>query len=99
MFGWSDTHIMNMPASRFFCMLNSGRKITDRINNTHYLNMCDVNSIAIGNNEYFEQVRKNFYYKAIGKTEALKGKRALDPEDPIAVKTIESFFKVAQRVN
>lgn len=64
------------------------------------MNLCDVQSISIGNVEHYENIRKGFYYRSIGREDIMdRGKKALNPTDPFTVQTIQSLFDVAAGLN
>ena len=87
-----------MPASRFFALLASGRKISRMKAAEEHVAKCDIASISLGDSDYYEQVRKIFYFRAIGREDRLE-RQALDPTDPATVAAVESFFDSVQRMN
>lgn len=97
MFGWTADQVLNMPATRFFSLLQSARKISQRKEAEKYVAECDIASISLGDSEYYEKIRKVFYFRAIGREDKLE-RRALDPTDPATVAAIESFFDTVQRM-
>lgn len=86
-----------MPAIRFFALLEEGRKQKMRAELLNYLALCDVQSISLGNAEYFEKLKKTFYDRLNG----IEGRlpNALDPTDPLTVHLIENLTLEASRVN
>jgi hypothetical protein len=97
LFGWSVETILAMPAIRFFALLDEGRKQSREARAREHVAQCDIQSISLGNPEYFEKVRKVFYDRAMG-IEG-KPKTALDPTDPLTVGLVESLTLEASRVN
>lgn len=98
MYGWTPEQVLNMPATRFFALLSSGRKITRQKKAEDHVAQCDIASIPLGDSEYYEQVRKVFYFRAIGREDRLE-RRALDPTDPATVQAVQGFFDAVQRMN
>jgi hypothetical protein len=95
-FGWNVDYILNMPAVRFFSMLNSAKKIKYRERAHFMMQLCDVAAVSIGGKDYFDIVRKQFYHAANGTEEMLDGKRALDPTDKTTQMAVSAIFAVAQ---
>lgn len=48
-----------MPATRFFALLDAGRKLKNVERIAFLADLCDVASIPLGNAEYFKTVRKH----------------------------------------
>jgi hypothetical protein len=97
MYGWTPEHVLNMPATRFFALLNSGRKIARKKQAEEHVAKCDIASIALGDADYYEKIRKVFYFRAIGREDHIE-RRALDPTDPATVAAVESFFDTVSRM-
>ncbi|NDD53822.1 hypothetical protein EBZ39_08070 [bacterium] len=87
-----------MPAARFFALLSSGRKIERMKRAQEHVASCDIASISLGDSEYYEHVRKIFYFRAIGEDDGAS-RRGLDPTDPATVAAVEALFEMAQRMN
>lgn len=94
LFGWDVETALNMPARRFFALLNEGRKQRARANAADHVALCDISSIALGDAKYFEDIRRVFLKRAIGK-EGLPDRPALDPVDPATVELLESLTMAA----
>jgi len=97
MFGWTPEHVLNMPASRFFSLVNSGRKIARQKQAEEHVAKCDIASIALGDADYYEKIRKVFYFRAIGR-EDRTNRVALDAADPATAIAVESFFETVSRM-
>lgn len=97
LFNWSVDQILNMPARRFFALLEEGRKQKIQDEARQHVALCDIVSIGLGDAQYFEKVRAVFYDRALGFEG--KTKRALDPVDPLTVHLIEALTLEASRVN
>lgn len=98
MFGWTPDYVLAMPASRFFALLASGKKIERMKQAQEHVAKCDIASISLGDSDYYEQIRKIFYYRAIGQEDRTE-RRALDSSDPATVAAVEAFFDTVQRMN
>lgn len=98
MYGWTPDHVLAMPASRFFALLASGRKIARIKQAEEHVAKCDIASIALGDSDYYQEIRKVFYFRAIGREDRLE-RRALDPTDPATISAVQSFFDSVQRMN
>jgi len=99
MFSWTPEQVMAMPASRFYAVLEAGRKLDIRVKALDHVAKCDIASIALGDAEYYQNVRKAFYYRAFGEEDKLNPKRALDPTAPSTVLAVKSLFDTAARLN
>lgn len=85
-----------MPAMRFFALVEEGRKQARIEKEIANVIACDIQSISLGNAEYFEKLRNTFYSRILG----AEGKsNALDPTDPLTVALIENLTLEASRVN
>jgi len=98
MYGWTPDHVLAMPAVRFFALLHSGRKIQRKKAAEEHVAACDIASISLGDPDYYEKVRKIFYFRAIEREDQIE-RRALDSTDPATVAAVQSFFDQAQRMN
>lgn len=86
-----------MPATRFFALINSGRKIMRQKQAEEHVAKCDIASISLGDADYYEKLRKIFYFRAIGREDKLE-RRALDPADPATASAVQSFFDTVSRM-
>lgn len=98
MFKWTPDQVLGMPASRFFALMGSARKITRMKQAEDHVAQCDIASIPLGDSKYYEEVRRVFYFRAIGREDRLE-KRGLDPTDPTTVAAVHSFFDTVSRMN
>lgn len=101
MYGWTPEHCLEMPAVRFFALLNSGRKHVNRDKALQAVAMCDASSISLADSKYFEQLRTYYVDLAMGPEAVAKRNRskAMDPSDPATVQLITNIFETASRLN
>lgn len=69
MFGWSAEECLDMPASRFFLLVRSGRKVERNKHAMHMADMCDVSSIALANSKYYEIIKHGFVQRLMSDLE------------------------------
>lgn len=97
MFGYTPEYVLKMPAVRFFSMMKSARKIEEIKQAREHTALCDIASIALGDSKYYEDTRKVFHYRSMGKIDRLNPNRALDPTAPETLMAVNAIFEVAQR--
>lgn len=73
LFGWSSDDCLNMPASRFFRLVDAGRRIKQVRHAFFMADLVDVASIPLANAKYSEFVKNSFL------------KRIVDIDGPVAV--------------
>lgn len=83
---------MNMPASRFFSLINSARNYKQKQRAIEAVIQCDVASIALGNAKYYDDMRKRFLNEATGFKEV---KKVYDPTDEVTVAMVTAIFDQA----
>ena len=77
-FKWQPEYVLAMPAVRFFAMLKAGKKKQYQDQSSIMANLCDIAAIAIGNKDYYEAIRRQFYFRSVGQEEMLDESRAHD---------------------
>ena len=87
-----------MPAVRFFSMLRSAKKIRYQSKASDMASLCDVAAIPIGGKDYYESIRKEFYYRSQDREEMLNPNRALDPTQESTKMAISAIFQVAEGI-
>lgn len=97
LFGWSPDVVLNMPARRFFALLSEGRKQKVAADAAQHVALCDISSIGLGDAKYYEETRKVFLNRALGK-EGKPVSRALDPTAPETVELITDLTMAASRL-
>ena len=55
-FGWTDEHVLKMPARRFFAMLEAVRSMKA----SEKIDLCDIQFISQGTFKYYQELRKFF---------------------------------------
>lgn len=101
-FKWKPDDILEMDAKLFFAILNESRVQESRTRAFEYVAMCDVQSIALGDGKYFQEVRKSFLTQAVpdgGKVGQNGKRKVLDATDPATAKLVESLTMAASRLN
>lgn len=88
-----------MPATRFFKLLESGRRLTEQSKAKDFVAQCDIQTIALADSEYYQSIRKRFYYQAIGREDLLKTDRALDPTDQATKIAVKGLFDTAAKLH
>ena len=99
-FGWLPQDIMEMDAKTFFAILMESREQESRKRAFDWVAACDVQSIALGDGKYFQEVRKSFLAQAVpqGGNMGQNGKRkVLDAADPTTGRLVESLTMAASR--
>ena len=99
MFKWTPEHVLNMPAMRFFALLESGRQIQDKKMAANAVMLCDVSSISLADGKYYDELRKFYLNKLVDPetTKAEAKKRAMDPTSETAKTLVSDLFDQAQR--
>lgn len=87
-----------MEAKMFFTVLSTARRLNLQQKAMEHVALCDIQSIALGDSKYYEEVRKVFYLRAIGREDILSKKsQGLDPTDSQTVALVTDIFNQAQR--
>jgi len=97
LFGWAPDQTLEMPAIRFFALMKAGRKLKEQKEAAHYVSLCDIASIGLGDAKYYEEVRTLFVNRAIGYE--TKKRKALDPTDASTLELVRNLFDEAQRLH
>lgn len=97
LFGWEPETVLNMPARRFFALLREGRRQKVQNDAARDVASVDIASIALGDAKYYDEVRRVFLARALGKEGEAKRKQ-LDPTDPATVQLVEALTMQASRL-
>ena len=97
LFGWAPETVLNMPARRFFALLREGRRQVVQNNAARDVAAVDIASVALGDSKYYDEVRRVFLARALGK-EGQGRPKQLDPTDPATVQLVEALTMQASRL-
>lgn len=102
--GFTDEHVLKMPARRFFAMNRARMDLEYKERNANYFNLCEIQSVSgVNSLEYYNEVRS--YYRDSFLDEAPKKlledrkNRIFNADDPesskYAANVLKSYFKAA----
>jgi len=96
-FGWTVDHILEMPARRFFAVRKSLFEIKKEERYLSLMDQCDVQSIALGDGKYYNEV-KNMYKANIAppkRIEKQNNPRLFVADDPADSARFEAIMRSA----
>lgn len=97
LFGWTPEIVLNMPARRFFALLAEGRRQKIALRAAEHVALCDISSIGLGDAKYYEETRKVFLERALGR-EGVQRSRVLDPTAIETVALVEDLTMAASKL-
>lgn len=64
-FGWTVDYILKMPVRQFFAIRNSMYQLSNEESAMKYIELCDIQAIAIGDARYYSELRSSYRNRLI----------------------------------